>query len=89
MTDPSPSTSASTTPTSTSSDCPTGLDFVTAAGLGCRVATAFRAVAHHGGVSVGDWVAVHGCGGVGLSAVMIATALGARVVAVDVSPGGP
>ena len=32
-----------------------------------------------------QWVAVHGCGGVGLSAVMIAVALGARVVAVDVS----
>jgi D-arabinose 1-dehydrogenase-like Zn-dependent alcohol dehydrogenase len=31
-------------------------------------------------------VAVHGCGGVGLSAVMIAVALGARVVAVDLSP---
>jgi alcohol dehydrogenase len=30
-------------------------------------------------------VAIHGCGGVGSSAVMIATALGARVVAVDVS----
>lgn len=34
----------------------------------------------------GEWVAVHGCGGVGLSAVMIAVACGARVVAVDVSP---
>ncbi|MGW5639497.1 zinc-binding dehydrogenase [Streptomyces sp. NPDC003832] len=34
-----------------------------------------------------EWVAVHGCGGVGLSAVMIAAAAGARVVAVDVSPG--
>ena len=30
-------------------------------------------------------MAVHGCGGVGLSAVMIATALGANVLAVDVS----
>ena len=34
----------------------------------------------------GEWVAVHGCGGVGLSAIMIAVAAGARVVAVDVSP---
>ncbi|MEO5661721.1 MAG: zinc-dependent alcohol dehydrogenase family protein [Nocardioides sp.] len=61
------------------------LDFVTAAALGCRFATAFRALVAHGRVRPGDWVAVHGCGGVGLSAVMIAAALGARVVAVDVS----
>ena len=64
---------------------PAGLDFVTAACLGCRFATAFRAVTAHGRVRPGDWLAVHGCGGVGLSAVMIGVALGARVVAVDVS----
>ena len=64
---------------------PDGLDFVTAASLGCRFATAYRALTAHGRVRPGDWVAVHGCGGVGLSAVMIAAALGARVVAVDVS----
>ena len=65
---------------------PDALDFVTAASLGCRLATAFRALVTHGRVPSGDWVAVHGCGGVGLSAVMVAAALGARVVAVDVSP---
>jgi alcohol dehydrogenase len=64
---------------------PGSLDFVTAAGLGCRFATAFRAVTAHGRVRAGQWLAVHGCGGVGLSAVMIGVALGARVVAVDVS----
>ena len=64
---------------------PDDLDFVTAASLGCRFATAFRAVQAHGQVSAGQWVAVHGCGGVGLSAVMIATAIGARVIAIDVS----
>jgi alcohol dehydrogenase len=64
---------------------PDGLDFVTAASLGCRFATAYRALTAHGRVRPRDWVAVHGCGGVGLSAVMIATALGARVVAVDVA----
>lgn len=64
---------------------PDDLDFITAAALGCRFATAFRALTAHGRVRPGDWVAVHGCGGVGLSAVMIAAALGARVVAVDVS----
>jgi D-arabinose 1-dehydrogenase-like Zn-dependent alcohol dehydrogenase len=65
---------------------PSSVDFVTAACLGCRFATAFRAVTAHGRVRAGDWLAVHGCGGVGLSAVMIASALGARVVAVDVAP---
>ncbi|MFA3836857.1 zinc-dependent alcohol dehydrogenase family protein [Streptomyces aureus] len=67
-------------------DVPDELSFATAAGLGCRFATAFRAVVAQGRVAAGEWVAVHGCGGVGLSAVMIAAASGARVVAVDVSP---
>jgi D-arabinose 1-dehydrogenase-like Zn-dependent alcohol dehydrogenase len=58
---------------------------VAAAGLGCRFATAYRAVLGVGRLAPGEWLAVHGCGGVGLSAVMIAVAAGARVVAVDVS----
>ena len=66
---------------------PDGVDAVTAAALGCRFATAFRAVVEVGRVAAGEWVAVHGCGGVGLAAVMIARACGARVVAVDVAPG--
>ncbi|MEU8804245.1 alcohol dehydrogenase catalytic domain-containing protein [Spirillospora sp. NPDC048819] len=65
---------------------PDEMSSTTAAGLGCRFATAFRAVLAQGGVTAGMHVAVHGCGGVGLSAVMIAAAAGARVVAVDVSP---
>ncbi|KAF2780006.1 zinc-dependent alcohol dehydrogenase family protein [Streptomyces sp. OM5714] len=64
---------------------PEGMSYATAASLGCRFATAFRAVAQQGRLAAGEWVAVHGCGGVGLSAVMIAAASGARVVAVDVS----
>lgn len=64
---------------------PESLDFATAASLGCRFVTSFRAVVDQGRVSGGEWVAVHGCGGVGLSAVMIAVACGARVVAVDIS----
>jgi len=64
---------------------PDAVDAVAAAGLGCRVATAHRAVVSRGRVRAGEWVAVHGCGGVGLSAVMVAVAAGARVVAVDVS----
>jgi alcohol dehydrogenase len=57
---------------------------VTAASLGCRFATSFRAVVDQGKVSAGQWVAIHGCGGVGLAAVMIANALGANVVAIDI-----
>lgn len=66
---------------------PDDMAYTTAAALGCRFATAFRAVVQQGRVAAGEWVAVHGCGGVGLSAVMIAAASGARVVAVDISPG--
>ena len=65
---------------------PDELDLATAAALGCRYATAFRAVVQVAQVRAGEWVAVHGCGGVGLSAVQIAAAAGARVVAVDVNP---
>ncbi|TCD16449.1 zinc-dependent alcohol dehydrogenase family protein [Oricola cellulosilytica] len=57
----------------------------TAASLGCRFVTSFRAVVDKGRVSAGEWVAVHGCGGVGLSAIMIASAAGARVIAVDIT----
>lgn len=64
---------------------PEELDFATAASLGCRFATSFRAVVDQGRTSAGQWVAVHGCGGVGLSAIMIAHALGANVVAVDIA----
>ncbi len=64
---------------------PEGMDFATAASLGCRFATAFRAVVDQGRAEAGQWVAVHGCGGVGLSAVMIASALGCNVVAIDLN----
>jgi len=64
---------------------PETVSFVTAACLGCRFATAFRAVTVHGQLKAGDWLAVHGCGGVGLSAIMIAVALGGRVIAVDIA----
>ncbi|MCA9236032.1 MAG: alcohol dehydrogenase catalytic domain-containing protein [Planctomycetales bacterium] len=63
---------------------PQAMDFDVAAGLGCRTATAYRAVALQGAVRPEQWVAVHGCGGVGLAAVMAAAALGARVIAIDV-----
>jgi D-arabinose 1-dehydrogenase-like Zn-dependent alcohol dehydrogenase len=65
---------------------PDDLDDATAAALGCRVATAYRAVTARGRVQPGEWLSVHGCGGVGLSAVAVGVALGGRVVAVDRSP---
>ncbi|MFK7920065.1 MAG: zinc-binding dehydrogenase, partial [Ilumatobacter sp.] len=64
---------------------PDSIGFVPAAALGCRVATAFRAVVDRAAIEPGETLAVHGCGGVGLSAVMIGAAMGAEVVAVDVS----
>jgi Zn-dependent alcohol dehydrogenases len=64
---------------------PDEIDFPTAASLGCRFATSFRAVVDQGRVRGGEWVAVHGCGGVGLSAIMIAAAMGANVIAVDIA----
>lgn len=66
---------------------PEQIEYGTAAMLGCRFTTAFRAVTSVGAVRPGEWLAVFGCGGVGLSAVMIAAAAGARVIAVDRHPG--
>jgi alcohol dehydrogenase len=65
---------------------PDAIEAQDAAILGCRFATAYRAVVTQGRLRAGEWVAVHGCGGVGLSAVMIAAAHGGRVVAVDLAP---
>jgi len=64
---------------------PESMAFTTAAGMGCRVTTAFRALVERADLRPGEWLAVHGCGGVGLSAVMIGAALGAAVLAVDVN----
>jgi alcohol dehydrogenase len=63
---------------------PESISFVTAASLGCRFATSFRGLVAQGRVGAGDWVAIHGCGGVGLSAIMIAQALGAGIIAIDI-----
>lgn len=65
---------------------PPSVDDATAAGLGCRFATAYRALVGRARVAEGEWVTVVGAGGVGLSSVMIARALGARVIAVDRNP---
>jgi 6-hydroxycyclohex-1-ene-1-carbonyl-CoA dehydrogenase len=50
------------------------------------ITTPYHAVVNRGLVRPGDAVVVFGCGGVGLNVVQIATALGARVVAVDLAP---
>ncbi len=65
---------------------PESLDYVTAASLGCRMATSYRAVTAQGRLRPNDWVAVYGCGGVGLAAVAVAAALGGRSIAIDVRP---
>ncbi|QCR40562.1 alcohol dehydrogenase [Microbacterium sp. SGAir0570] len=62
---------------------PDGVSFEAAAALGCRFATAHRALIARAALSGGEWITIVGAGGVGLSAVMIARALGARVIAVD------
>ncbi|TDN44612.1 alcohol dehydrogenase [Curtobacterium flaccumfaciens] len=64
---------------------PDAVGFAEAAGLGCRFGTAYHALHARGRVAEGEWVVVYGCGGVGLSTVIVAVAAGARVVAVDVS----
>jgi alcohol dehydrogenase len=64
---------------------PSELPSTSAVLLGCRFATSWRAVVQQGRPRPGDWVAVHGCGGVGLSAVLIAAGLGARVIAIDLT----
>jgi D-arabinose 1-dehydrogenase-like Zn-dependent alcohol dehydrogenase len=65
---------------------PDALGFVEAASLGCRFATAYRAVVTRERLEPGERIAVHGCGGVGLSAIMIAVAAGVETYGVDVSP---
>lgn len=64
---------------------PDNISYVTAASLGCRFGTAYHALTTQAEMQKGQSVAILGCGGVGLSAIMIATALGAQVIAVDIN----
>ena len=64
---------------------PNEISFETGASLGCRFATSFRALTKRANIQPGETVAIFGCGGIGLSAIMIAKALGALVIAVDIS----
>ncbi|WP_254524025.1 zinc-dependent alcohol dehydrogenase family protein [Natrinema caseinilyticum] len=63
---------------------PDGVEYEEMAALGCRFMTAYHGIADRANIRPGDVVAVHGCGGVGLSAIHIANALGAIPIAVDV-----
>lgn len=65
---------------------PDAIGDIEAAALGCRFATAYRALTAHGQLRAGQWLVVVGAGGVGLSAVAIGAALGARVIAIDPAP---
>lgn len=64
---------------------PSSIDFVSAAGLGCRFITAYHGIVNQGQVDNSMFVAIHGCGGVGLSAIMIASVFGAKVIAIDIN----
>jgi alcohol dehydrogenase len=64
---------------------PDELGFAEAAAMGCRLTTAFRGLVDRAALKPGEWLAIHGCGGVGLSAVLIGQAMGARILAVDIN----
>ena len=63
---------------------PEGMEPVEASAMGCRLTTAFRGLIDRAALAPGEWLAIHGCGGVGLSAVMLGSAIGAKVIAVDI-----
>ena len=65
-------------------ELPEEMNPIHASSLGCRFITAFRGMVHQAKVSESDWVAIHGCGGVGLSCIMIAKAFNAKVIAIDI-----
>ena len=63
---------------------PDDVPFDVGALVGCAVSTGVGAAWRTAGVREGDRVAIFGCGGVGLSALMAAVAVGAEpVIAVD------
>lgn len=62
---------------------PDEVGFLEGAAMGCRFMTSYHGVVDRAQIKPGEWVAVHGCGGIGLSAIHIAAASGASVIAVD------
>jgi alcohol dehydrogenase len=65
---------------------PEEITFAEAASLGCRFITSYRAITAQSRLKPGEWISIYGCGGVGLSAIMIAQAMGAQIVGVDINP---
>ncbi len=63
---------------------PDAIEPTVAAGLGCRVTTAWHALTGRAALQPGEWLAVHGTGGIGLSAAILGRAMGAHVVVVDI-----
>lgn len=63
---------------------PEDMDSARAASLGCRFVTAYRALVELAHLVAGETLAIFGAGGVGLSALLIARALGARTLVVDI-----
>ncbi len=63
---------------------PEGMSPTLAAALGCRVTTAWHALTGRAALQAGEWLAVHGTGGIGLAAMLLGRALGARVIVTDI-----
>jgi alcohol dehydrogenase len=66
-------------------ELPQDINFLDAAGLGCRFITAYRGIREQGKLTSDQSIAIHGCGGVGLSAIQIAKGIGAKVIAIDIN----
>src|SRR5436190_7760834 len=66
---------------------PQGMGFETAAAMPIVYHTSWYALRHRGALQAGEWLLVHaGASGVGMSAIQIGKALGARVIATAGSP---
>jgi D-arabinose 1-dehydrogenase-like Zn-dependent alcohol dehydrogenase len=65
---------------------PEGMDPGLAAALGCRVTTAWHALTGRAALRPGEWLGIWGGGGVGMAALMLGRAMGARVALADVVP---
>lgn len=64
---------------------PEEIPLVEGAIIADALTTPYHAVVNRGAVRPGDEVVVVGCGGIGLNVVQVATALGARVTALDIA----
>ncbi|MDP8240960.1 MAG: zinc-binding dehydrogenase [Candidatus Hatepunaea meridiana] len=65
---------------------PDGVPLIEGSIIADAISTPFHAVVNRANVKPGDWVAVFGCGGVGINCVQVAAAVGASVIAVDLVP---